>query len=376
MKTIAFYLPQYHSIPLNDEVWGQGFTEWVNVKKGVPLFKGHYQPHIPLDGYYCLLDKEEQIRQAKQAKTYCIDAFCYYHYWFSGKMLLEKPAENMLDNPDVDIPFCFCWANEHWSMNWSGENTKIIMPQDYEEDEAAIKKHYDYVSKFFHDKRYLKEGNKPIFIIYKPYLIKNCKKMIEYWNQFAIDDGFDGIYFGYQFPKSFDYDMKDCGFNFGIEFEPWYTNHIKGLQNVPNTTKEKIIYIFKNSAYFRHFLEVVIPNYINKILHRPRCYNYDKTWKKILKRKRDNTVMPGAFTAWDNTPRRGLTGYVWKDSTPQKFKKYFQMQYEKGLESKSSYIFINAWNEWGEGAHLEPDEKYKFEYLEAVRETVKKYENK
>lgn len=364
MKIIAFYLPQFHEIPENNEAWGNGFTEWTNVKKGIPLFKNHYQPHIPLDGYYSLLDSQVQERQAKQAKEYGIDAFCYYHYWFSGKLLLEKPAENMLLNPKVDLPFCFCWANEHWTRNWDGENKKIIMPQNYEESNFDLKKHYDYLSKFFHDDRYLKVGNKPVFIIYKPYLIKNCSGLISYWNELARQDGFEGIYFGFQFPKSYDYDMKVIGFDFGIEFEPLYTDYYcwKNLK-IPGNRLLKCFYMLVHWDYALRILKKLITKGLT-------LHDYDATWKNIIERELKENIMPGAFPSWDNSPRRGKHGTVYFEATPQKFKEYFSVRYKKALAADMPFLFINAWNEWGEGAHLEPDENYKFGFLEAVLDVV------
>ena len=156
-KIIAFYLPQFHTFPENDEWWGKGFTEWTNVRKSKPQFKGHVQPEVPLGkNYYNLLDSKVQERQAKLAQEYKVDGFCYYHYWFGGKMLMEKPMENMLHNPAVDQPFCICWANEHWSRNWNGENKKVIMPQNYSESPKEWEEHFNYLLPFFNDNRYIK----------------------------------------------------------------------------------------------------------------------------------------------------------------------------------------------------------------------------
>ena len=365
MKTIAFYLPQFHAIPENDAWWGEGFTEWVNVKAAKPQFKGHNQPEKPLNGdYYNLLNPEVQVKQAKQAAEYGIGGFCYYHYWFEGKLLLEKPMENMLRNPDVDIPFCVCWANETWARTWDGQETHVLMKQNYNEDETAWKAHFDYLLPFFKDSRYICHEGKPMMLIYKPHLITNCAQMLAYWNKLAVEAGFAGMYFGYQHFSAFDADCESLGFDFGVEFEPFYT--------VREIKKEiaaagKLSYALHNPGWLLGKLK-------QKLLHTPIIYDYEEVWKRIVNRKPEKrTVMPGAFTAWDNTPRRGNNANVFHPATPAVFKKYFAERVRKARsEYKAPYIFINAWNEWAEGAHLEPDEINGMGYLEAVKAVLKK----
>ena len=198
MKIIAFYLPQFHNIPENDEWWGDGFTEWVNVKKAKPMYEGHKQPREPLnDNYYDLLDDDVKIWQAKIAKEHGVYGFCYYHYWFNGKMLLEKPMEQMLANPKVDIPFCICWANEPWTKAWVNEEKKVLIPQFYGE-KAEWKDHFDYLLPFLKDDRYIKKDGKPLFVMYRPNVMDCVKKMMEYWNELAQEAGLPGITFAYQ----------------------------------------------------------------------------------------------------------------------------------------------------------------------------------
>ena len=186
VKIIPFYLPQFHTIPENDEWWGEGFTEWTNVKKAKPLFEGHDQPRIPLNNnYYNLMDDNVKIWQAKLAKEYGIFGFCYYHYWFKGgRQLLEKPAEQMLKNKEIDIPFCFCWANENWSKNWDGGNREVIMEQDYGSQEDW-EKHFRYFVRFFRDERYITVHGKPLLIIYKPEQITDLQQMVVYFRKRA-----------------------------------------------------------------------------------------------------------------------------------------------------------------------------------------------
>lgn len=364
MKKIAFYLPQYHCIPENDEWWGKGFTEWVNVKKATPLFTGHNQPEIPLDkNYYNLLDKEVQEEQSKIALCYGLDAFCYYHYWFDGKLLLEKPMEQMLSNKNIKIPFCISWANESWARTWDGRDSHILIKQNQNESRESWIKHYEYLSKFFCDKRYLKNQNKPVFIIYKPQLIGKIRKFMECWDKLAQKDGFDGIYWGYQHPSAFlDTKVIDM-FDFGIEFEPLYTDTEMEGKRAQLEGMRRILYAFQHPRWG-------VKKIKKKILKLPSIKSYDEVWGKIITRKpKRKNIQPGAFPAWDNTPRKGKNGIVFWGASPDKFKRYLSKQCKRAKEIyHAEYIFINAWNEWGEGAHLEPDEKNQFGYLEALKE--------
>ena len=364
MKTIAFYLPQFHPIPENNEWWGEGFTEWVNVKNARPQFKGHIQPEIPYNNdYYSLLDSKAQINQAKLAKEYGVGGFCYYHYWFEGKLLLEKPMENMLKNKAVDIPFCVCWANETWARTWDGKEQDILIKQNYNEDENGWKKHFDYFLPFFKDERYIKHNGKPMLLIYKPQLILNCKEMIAYWRTLAVEAGFEGLYIGYQHHSAFDSDMDASGFDFGVEFEPFFT--VRELKRETNGFSQKVKYAFSHPKWvFRKLRQ--------KLFNKPAIYDYDEIWARIIRRKPEKAnIIPGAFTAWDNTPRRGNNSNVFFKSTPEKFVKYYSSQLKHAKEIyHSEYIFINAWNEWAEGAHLEPDAHNGFGYLEALKNHI------
>ena len=361
MKKIAFYLPQFHSIPENDNWWGKGFTEWTNVKKSQPQFKGHLQPEIPLDdNYYCLLDSKTQEKQSELALKYGIDCFCYYHYWFEGKLLLEKPAENMLKNPNIKIQFCMCWANESWARTWDGLEKDILIKQNYNEDEEAWKKHFEYLLDFFKDDRYLKDNGNPILVIYKPHMIKNCTEMIAYWKKLAKQSGFTDLIVAYQHPSAFDDKTVDDVFDFGIEFEPLYTTYCEKKET--NTIINKIIYSLKHPKWLIRKLKI-------KFFRYPNIHCYDDVWNSIISRyPRNKKIAPGAFPAWDNTPRKADKADVYFGATPEKFKKYFDLRMEVAEERYGiKYMFINAWNEWAEGAHLEPDKKNGYGYLEAVK---------
>lgn len=372
VKPIAFYLTQYHPIPENDKWWGKGFTEWTNVRKSKPQFIGHNQPEIPYKGnYYDLGDIKPMIDQAKMAKKYGLYGFCFYHYWFEGKLLLEKPLEMMLGDKRVDIPFCLCWANETWSRTWDGQDSEILIKQNYDETESSWAQHFDYFYQFFIDERYIKVDGCPMLIIYKPQLITNCTDMIMYWRQLASVKGLKGLYIGFQHFSAFDYEVDKMGFDFGIEFEPWFTANRKyrnSYEEINRATIANVEQLFRKG--------------IHKIFHKPFLYSYDLIWHDILNRKPnysfskgETKVIPGAYTAWDNTPRRGKDSAVFAGAKPSKFGKYlFKQLIRADKIYESDYLFINAWNEWAEGAHLEPDEKYGFGYLENLSMALKNFQ--
>ena len=371
LKIIAFYLPQFHSIPENDQWWGKDFTEWTNVRKAEPLFEGHDQPRIPLFDEYNLLDDETKIWQANIAQKYGIYGFCYYHYWFkNGKMLLEKPAEQMLKNKDIDIPFCFSWANENWSKNWDGGNKEVIMEQDYG-GQDDWEQHFQYLLPFFKDDRYITFNGKPLFIIYKPEQIIDLYKMTEYFQNRAIEEGLPGLCLAFQFPTYYqDMYYRDDIFDFRIGFEP------VNARNLPTRSKTPL----KVRILRRLFNEDVIVKYRkvkkskrpfgirNKIDHLT-IYFYDEVWNNILTYKWTKDFIPGAFIDWDNTPRN-KHGLLHLGFSIEKFQKYFSELVKRAKKEDKPVIFMNAWNEWAEGAFLEPDEKYQFQKLEAIQKAL------
>lgn len=359
-KIITFYLPQFHRIPENDNWWGKGFTEWVSAKNAKSLFPGHYQPRLPLhDNYYDLLNKETMQWQAKLAKRTGVYGFCIYHYWFgNNKQLLEKPAENLLQWKDIKINYCFSWVNESWIYSWSkykggawlyterkGEaNTGqgILVKQEYG-DENEWKKHFEYLLPFFHDNRYIKKDNKPVFIIYKPENMKRIKAMVQCWNLWAKQAGFAGMYF----IGTNDLKWKTRKMDAGMIYEPGFSTQEKG---------KGIVYAKKINAALKR---------INCNI--PCIYHYDIFWKGILNRKSMKGMYYGGFVDYDNTPRKGVKGNIIWGMTPDKFGKYFSRLYQKAMDRGDEYIFLNAWNEWGEGAYLEPDSQYGVRCLKEIR---------
>lgn len=353
-KLIAFYLPQYHETIENNKWWGKGFTEWTNTKKAKPLFDGHYQPREPYnDNYYNLLDKNTRQYQANLAKKYGIYGFCYYHYWFKGKKLLEKPLECIIELGEPEFPFCISWANEPWTRSWNGNKKEVLMPQDYG-NEDDWKEHYDYLHRIFSDKRYILIDNKPLMLLYRTENIHNCDEMINYWDKLCKKDGFNGIYIVEtlnSFQKKAHCNLSEAV----VEFEPMLT--------------------------IRHYLPLYINGwrYIKKNIRKYHMGNvldildYDFVWKQILRRSSnlsDKQLFKGAFVDWDNTSRRGENAFIIKGATPEKFQKYLSMQIKKTKKIESEFLFINAWNEWAEGTYLEPDKKYGYEYLKAVKEAL------
>jgi len=361
MKIIAFYLPQFHEIPENNEWWGKGFTEWANVQEAKPTFKGQYQPRVPLNkNYYNLKNVKTLEWQAKIAKKYGVYGFCYYHYWFEGEMLLNKPAEIMRANKTVDMPFCFSWANHTWSRNWANKSDSILKEQKYG-DKKDWKKHFFYLLEFFKDRRYIKIDGKPIMILYNPLGVKEFPPMIKLWQKLAKENGLPGISFMHQ-QNQFNHNTEPSGelYDYGIEFQ-MNQAVLKFTQNNFLFTMERVL----------NRLADILPFFRCKIttMH----YSYDDIWNIILNTKpRDNKWIPGAFVDWDNTPRRKNRGQVCTDVTPEKFKKYLSAQILRARDVyKKDYLFMFAWNEWGESGYLEPDEKYGYKMLEAVHEALK-----
>lgn len=368
MEIIAYYLPQFHEIPENNKWWGDGFTEWVNVKKATPLFSGHNQPRVPLNNNYLDLSLKENIKwQATIAKQHGIYGFCLYHYWFNGKLLLQKPIELLRDNPDIDIHYCLCWANENWNNGWVSSDNQILISNDFENEDYWVP-HIQYLLTFFADDRYIKIGNKPLIVIYYPSLIKKISKMLNCWEEEAKKAGFDGLVFLYQhYLFSLDSSSDLSPFFGGIEFEPGYSK--RTLSNI-DVHRENSRIQFKN--FVRTKLHINPKRGIpRKDPDHPEFIDYDSIWKEILSQKLGNNVYPGAFIDWDNTPRKGNRGSLMTGFSIEKFKRYFSMLVDRAkYVYKKDKIFFFAWNEWGEGGYLEPDESNRYAALEAIRDVL------
>lgn len=373
MDIIAFYLPQYHAIPENDKAWGKGFTEWVNVKNSKPLFEGHKQPRVPLNkNYYNLLDVDVQRWQAKIAREHGVNGFCFYHYWFNGHMLLEKPVENFRDTKDIDMKYCLCWANEPWTKAWVSKDYEVIMPQKYGDREEWID-HFNYFLTFFKDERYIKNNNRPFLVIYRPSEITCLEEMLSCWRELAIKNGFAGLDIAFQ-TINFDLekDPRRELFDYDIEYQPSYAQmdmekyHFAFLRKLKRKLDAYIMSKEGGKAIDIHQL-------INKKnIKNNNLMSYDKLWQNILNRTpMDEKCIPGAFVDWDNSPRKGEYARICEGASPEKFEKYMTDLIKHARDVyKKDMIFIYAWNEWAEGGYLEPDEEYGFGYLEGIKNAL------
>ena len=378
IKVIAYYLPQFHAIPENDKAWGAGFTEWTNVKKARPQYEGHYQPKVPLNNnYYNLLDDNVKVWQSDLAQKYGVWGFCYYHYWFKdGKLLLEKPAEQMLKNRTITIPFCFSWANENWTKRWDGGNDEIIAEQDYG-NESDWEKHLQYLLPFFRDKRYITLNGDPIFIIYKPEEIPRVNDMIVYWNERIKEYGFSKICFMIQNPNWFFTPSYDMGyFSYQIKFLPFFSIGMKG-KTIDSLKKRRTAYRILRALHFEKIASYAFQE-IKKLKNKnensaQKLLDYDEIWRIAITTAQNPSFIEGAFVDWDNTARK-LNGYVITGSTPEKYGKYLEQLFQKIKKSgQEPVIFLNAWNEWCEGAYLEPDTMNKYRNLEETEKVIRKY---
>lgn len=344
-RVIAFYLPQFHAIPENDQWWGKGFTEWTNVRAAEPQFIGHYQPHVPGDlGYYNLLDPAVQRRQIELAKLYGVEGFCFYFYWFGGKRLLEKPVENWLNDKSLDLPFCLCWANENWTRRWDGLDAEILIDQKHspEDDIAFIAEAAPYLR----DPRYIRVAGKPLLLVYRPSELPSAKQTAQRWRKWCVENGIGDIHLAYT--QSFEQvDPSVYGFDAAIEFPPNRSHPPDMTQAVTPLHAE-----FSMKVYdWRVFKE--------------RSESYGDPGYSLYR-----TVCPG----WDNTARRKNAGTAFINNTPELYCGWLadaiKDTKKRFTRPDQRLIFVNAWNEWAEGAHLEPDARYGYAWLQATRDAL------
>ena len=340
-RLIAFYLPQYHPIPENDEWWGKGFTEWTNVAKAKPLFPGHYQPHLPGEfGFYDLRLQEARKAQADLAREYGIHGFCYYHYWFNGKLLLDRPLQEILKSGEPDFPFCLCWANENWTRKWDGGEKHILMEQKYNEDDD--RQHLRHLCEIFRDRRYIRIHGRPLFLVYRANCFPDPLKTTLIWREEARKQGIGEIYLCRveSFPDEHD-DPKRIGFDAAVEFQPDWT---------------------EVGPYERRGKDI---DY--------RIYDHRKVVDRMLRKMTPPYMrFPCVNPTWDNSPRRRDDITIFVESTPHLYGTWLRetLKKWKPRDPEENIIFINAWNEWGEGNHLEPDEKFGRAYLEAQKKAL------
>ena len=350
-RVIAIHLPQFHPFKENNEWWGEGFTEWTNVTKARPRFRGHYQPHLPSDtGFYDLRLPEARQMQADMAKAYGIYGFCYYHYWFNGKQLMERPVNEIIKTGEPDFPFMLCWANENWARNWDGGFKDILIEQNYsDKDDRA---HMEYLcSNVFIDNRYIRIDGKPFFAIYKPELFPNMKRTLEIWRDVAWEYNME-LYLAFmENPRIDAKSYCDMGFNAAIDFQP---TNMRGFLHHKDLTKK----IFRACFGIKYNQIYEYADYVDY-----RCKQQMPEYKQFP------CVSPG----WDNSSRRiGRNFLAFKNNTPELFGKWLYNDINKfqAYSEDENFIFINAWNEWAEGNHLEPDQRWGLKFLEETKKIL------
>ena len=358
LRLIAMYLPQYHPIPENDEWWGKGFTEWRNVAKAKPLFDGHYQPHVPADlGFYDLRAEETRIAQAELAREYGVHGFCYYHYWFNGKRLLERPLEEALKSGKPDFPFCICWANENWTRRWDGEEQHVLMKQVYSEEDD--REHIRDLFRIFEDPRYIRVDGKPVFLVYRTENIPDPARTAGIWREEARRAGIGELYL-VRVESIGGSDPTLINFDAALEFAPDWK--LKG----PRVMSEQ----GQASSATEQLSEVYRKNYV---------HSYDHLASEMMaKPVPDYTWFRCVTPSWDNSARRQEGANIFVGSTPEKYGQWLDhvVTYTKKNRSGDERIaFVNAWNEWAEGNHLEPDQRVGRAYLEATKGVIDRQEN-
>jgi lipopolysaccharide biosynthesis protein len=354
-RILSFYLPQFYPIAENDEWWGKGFTEWTSVTRAKPLFPGHYQPHLPGElGFYDLRLPETRAAQAKLAREHGIYGFCYYHYWLHGRRLLDRPLEEVLALREPDFPFCMCWANHNWTRTWSGGDREVLLEQRY--SRADDLEHIRYLIPFFLDPRYVKVQGKPVFMIYRVEDLDDLEATLQVWREELAKVGIPGLYLVWMESNHLatPLDFTARGLDAACEFQPR-----SGIAGSPKP------------VWLRGKARKLLPGPYGT--HQVR--EYDRLVRGALGRptptyKRFPCVTP----AWDNSPRRAapLQASIWVNSTPEAYGRWLEQTLLRfrPFGPDEDFVLINAWNEWAEGNHLEPDQKWGRAYLEATRRAV------
>ena len=357
-RVIAIHLPQFHPFKENDEWWGMGFTEWTNVTKAKPRYEGHYQPHLPTDtGFYDLRLPESRKLQADLAKQYGIYGFCYYHYWFNGKQLMERPVNEILSSGEPEFPFMLCWANENWARNWDGGFTDVLIKQDY-----SIQDDMDHMrwlcKNVFSDRRYIRVSGKPVFAVYRTSLFPNVKETLSVWRRIAAEEFGTELYLiETKFPG--DIENRNSiteGFDAAMDFQPIGVMVSKILRE-----KVKLLNPKDNSDF-------------------PEVYNYSDYVDYCKASELPDRCFPCVSPGFDNSPRRvGKTFLSFTETSPNKYGDWLMNELCRGTsfqDDEENFVFINAWNEWAEGNHIEPDIRWGRKYLEKTKETIDLYNKK
>jgi lipopolysaccharide biosynthesis protein len=343
-RVVAFLLPQFHPIPENDRWWGEGFTEWTNVRRARPLFPGHHQPQRPADlGYYDLRDEAVRARLAGLAASYGIAAFCWYHYWFDGQRLLEAPFDAVLASGRPDLPFCMCWANEPWSRRWDGSDEEVLQPQRYSAEDDEV--HITALLPALTDARALKVEGRPVFLVYRAEQLPHAAGTAGRWRAAARRAGLPGLHLvAVEASAAHPVDPRAIGFDATVRFQPdWRVlDRTERLSVGPPST---------------------------------RVYSYPEVWPALAEAPAVGwRRYPAVCTQWDNTARRGADATVLHGSTPRHYERWLDTALAQvaGDEPDHRLVFVNGWNEWGEGCHLEPDRRFGHAYLRATRRALRR----
>ncbi len=380
-RLIAFYLPQFHPIPENDEWWGKGFTEWTNVTRAKPLFPGHYQPRLPADlGFYDLRIPEVRAAQAELARQAGVEGFCYWHYWFAGRRVLERPLAEVVSSGEPDYPFCLAWANDTWSGHWYGAGRRTLIEQTYP-GKADHERHFHSLLEAFHDPRYIRVHNRPIFTIFRPKSLPNSEAFIELWQDLAARNGLDGIHFvAHLFDDELDYQWRAAGYGGAV-----MTNELKLVRRrLWHIAKEK----FRISKSEPHPAQkasrtleaatgtgrLVLHRILQRLLRWPGGVHYYQDAMLFFKSAKalELGCYPSVVPGWDNTARAGRKGIVLHGSTPELFAEHLHDILESVADrpAEDRIVFVKSWNEWAEGNYLEPDQKFGHAYLDVVRSAL------
>lgn len=349
VKLVAFYLPQYHPFPENDEWWGKGFTEWANVTRAVPQFPGHYQPHLPGElGFYDLRIEDVHLRQIELAKQYGLHGFAYYHYWFAGKRLMEMPVDRFLANNKMDFPFLLVWANENWTRRWDGLENDILIAQEHsvESDYAFIKD----LEPYLRDERYIRIGNRPVVIVYRADILPEPIATTERWREYCLKNGLSEPYLVAAQTFGLD-DPRTVGFDAAVQFPPHNEWHAPDLM-IQNST------------------ELANPDFSSFIFSYPKMVGQQEALKKVPSYPLYKTVFP----SWDSEPRKPGRGTIYAGSSPSLYRRWLDAACKwtiKNHPEGERFLFINAWNEWAEGTHLEPDRRFGYANLHASMDVLR-----
>ncbi len=356
-RLIAFYLPQFHPIAENDEWWGKGFTEWANVVKARSLFPGHHQPHLPADlGFYDLRLPEARVEQAKLARRYGVHGFCYYHYWFHGRRLLERPFEEVLRSGEPDLPFCLCWANEHWSRRWDGLDREVLMPQSYSDEDD--REHIRWLAGAFADRRYIRVDGKPLFLIYRTSQLANPARTAETWREEATRLGIGEIFLCRVESAGEEAEVAPgaYGFDAAVEFSPRWSE-----------LGDRVNFHGRRWRWARRL------GVANEAFSRHNVFEYQTVAALAMARSLPDYELFRCVTPmWDNSARRNAGAMILRGSTPDLYQRWLESALEQARQRPPEHrlVFINAWNEWAEGNHLEPSAKDGHAYLEATRRAL------